>query len=275
MKKFFTIKEVARLYGVCPDTLRYYEEQGLLHPGRSAGNYRLYSIADICNLNVIRGLRALDIPVERLRRYFEDCTLAGTLALLDEEEAVIDGKIAALRAEKRTLRGRREKLTGAAHRGGAPQLLALPARPCLRMSEPLIPEPEVDWALRRLALRHTGAVKLLGSQLMGAALHEESRRAGVFDRYDSVFFLGCSSKEADGVLAAGQYASLFYRGAYTQLPAACAALDAFLAGRGLAPAGPTLELYHVDAHDTSREEEYVTELQIRTVPQPGEDESNE
>ena len=32
---------------------------------------------------------------------------------------------------------------------------------------------------------------------------------------------------------------------------------------GRPPAGPPLELYRVDAHDTNREEEYVTELQMR------------
>ena len=45
-----------RLYGLCTDTLRYYEEQGLLHPHRSEAGYRLYSIDDICNLNVILSL---------------------------------------------------------------------------------------------------------------------------------------------------------------------------------------------------------------------------
>ena len=36
-----------------------------------------------------------------------------------------------------------------------------------------------------------------------------------------------------------------------------------IAGAGRRPAGPPLELYRVDAHDTNREEEYVTELQMR------------
>lgn len=36
-----------------------------------------------------------------------------------------------------------------------------------------------------------------------------------------------------------------------------------IAAAGRRPAGPPLELYRVDAHDTNREEEYVTELQMR------------
>lgn len=70
MKEYYKITEVARLYGLCTDTLRYYEEQGLLHPHRSEAGYRLYSIDDICNLNVIRALRELDMPVEHMRPLF-------------------------------------------------------------------------------------------------------------------------------------------------------------------------------------------------------------
>jgi len=36
-----------------------------------------------------------------------------------------------------------------------------------------------------------------------------------------------------------------------------------LAGGARRRGGPPLELYRVDAHDTNREEEYVTELQMR------------
>ena len=48
-----------------------------------------------------------------------------------------------------------------------------------------------------------------------------------------------------------------------------ALIDAFTAGAeaaGRRPAGPPLELYRVDAHDTNLEEEYVTELQMRVEP---------
>lgn len=50
MKPSYQITEVARLYGLNPDTLRYYEEQGLLHPVRGENRYRMYGIDDICNI---------------------------------------------------------------------------------------------------------------------------------------------------------------------------------------------------------------------------------
>ena len=110
MKEYYKITEVARLYGLCTDTLRYYEEQGLLHPHRSEAGYRLYSIDDICNLNVIRALRELDMPVEHMRRYFEGRTVASTLDMLDEQDAAIRARIAALRDARAAVDARRARL---------------------------------------------------------------------------------------------------------------------------------------------------------------------
>ncbi len=55
-----TIEQVATRTGLTKRTLRYYEELGLLRPsGRSGGNYRLYSTADIERLERIKELRDL------------------------------------------------------------------------------------------------------------------------------------------------------------------------------------------------------------------------
>ena len=43
-------------------------------------------------------------------------------------------------------------------------------------------------------------------------------------------------------------------------------LAAGVEAAGYVPAGAPLELYRIDAHDTNREEEYVTELQMRVAP---------
>ena len=47
MKQFYQIHELAKLFDLCPDTLRYYEEKGLLHPVRGENRYRLYGIQDV------------------------------------------------------------------------------------------------------------------------------------------------------------------------------------------------------------------------------------
>lgn len=53
MKKYYKINEIAKLYNIKTDSLRYYEEVGLICPMRSKSNYRLYTLNDIYILNII------------------------------------------------------------------------------------------------------------------------------------------------------------------------------------------------------------------------------
>ncbi len=104
MKDLYKIHEIARLFHLHPDTLRYYEEKGLLHPVRGESNYRMYTIQDVCTLNVIRSLRELDLPTEEIRAYLERRSVAETLDLLDHQEALLEEKLASLRAAQQEAR---------------------------------------------------------------------------------------------------------------------------------------------------------------------------
>ena len=53
-KPRYVISIAARMVGIETYTLRYYEKLGLVHPGRSDGNIRLYSEEDIDRLRYIK-----------------------------------------------------------------------------------------------------------------------------------------------------------------------------------------------------------------------------
>ena len=55
-KAAYMISNVARTYGIHPQTLRLYERQGLLKPSRSEGNTRLYTDEDLKRLELILSL---------------------------------------------------------------------------------------------------------------------------------------------------------------------------------------------------------------------------
>ncbi len=81
----YTMQVAAGLLGAHPQTLRNYERAGLVRPGRSGGNQRLYSAADLQRL---QGLLAL---VERYGLTMESLAvvvqLRDGLAALAEELA--------------------------------------------------------------------------------------------------------------------------------------------------------------------------------------------
>lgn len=104
MNKYFKISELSRLYDIGTDTIRYYEDQGLIHPVRGENGYRLYRIQDIWRMNVIRDLRGLGFPVARIREYLKNRSIESTRTLLEEELALIEKQAKRLRRLKKTFR---------------------------------------------------------------------------------------------------------------------------------------------------------------------------
>ncbi len=63
-----TVNKLARLAGVTPRTLRYYDRIGLLKPTAIGSNgYRQYGTESVLKLQQIRFYRELDIPLETIR----------------------------------------------------------------------------------------------------------------------------------------------------------------------------------------------------------------
>lgn len=62
------IKHVEELVGITRKNIRFYEEQGLLSPGRAENGYREYHEADLKRLKQIKLLRKLSIPIEEIKR---------------------------------------------------------------------------------------------------------------------------------------------------------------------------------------------------------------
>lgn len=61
------INEVEQLIGITKKNIRFYEQEGLLHPCRSANGYRDYSEEDLSALQQIKLLRKLDIPIGEIK----------------------------------------------------------------------------------------------------------------------------------------------------------------------------------------------------------------
>ena len=91
----FVISVAARLLGVHPQPLRYYERAGLIQPSRSRGNIRLYSARDIER-------------AQQIKRLIEDLgvNLAGVEVILRLTERMreMEGELQRLRAELETAR---------------------------------------------------------------------------------------------------------------------------------------------------------------------------
>lgn len=265
MKDNYTIHEIAELYGVGSDALRYYERLGLVRPRRGPNGYRLYGLTDIYRLTIIRDLRQLGFSMERIGEYLEGLSVSNTLALLGEEQALIRQRQRQLRAAEKAIRARTRHLeTFARLPAGQVWMDALPERPCVKLNADITRDEEVDLAIKKLHHRHADTIRDLGAQLIGTGMRLEDIERGVVGLYHSVFFvLEPGARAYDFRLSGGRYARLIYRGSYRQCGERVAQLLDWTRQVGCRPAGEVLELYHIDNRFTRREEEFVTELQLR------------
>lgn len=88
-RPLYMISVAAELAGMHPQTLRVYESKGLVTPKRSGGNTRLYSQADIEQLELISQLTN------------EGINLAGVIRILDLEERLDEREKRVERLEQR------------------------------------------------------------------------------------------------------------------------------------------------------------------------------
>ena len=104
-----TIAEVSEKYRISPDTLRYYEKEGLLPPvKRTAGGIRDYGESDCGWVEFIKCMRSAGLPVEVLAEYVNlfmqgDHTAERRKGILIEQRGKIREKIEELKTVEKRL----------------------------------------------------------------------------------------------------------------------------------------------------------------------------
>jgi DNA-binding transcriptional MerR regulator len=98
------IGDVAARSGLTVKTIRFYCDEGLIHPAsRSDGGFRLFSSDVFEELTFIRTLRALEIPLPDILKILESrrsgiCTCTSLQSTIRSKAGEIEQKISALRA---------------------------------------------------------------------------------------------------------------------------------------------------------------------------------
>ena len=99
-----TVPEIAALAGITVKALHHYDRIGLLTPARTASGYRAYGTGDLTRLRQILALRALGLPLRRIRELLGpggpplQLTLRQQRHVLEERRRHLDRAIRALEA---------------------------------------------------------------------------------------------------------------------------------------------------------------------------------
>lgn len=109
MGEKLTIGAVAKLVGIRPSAVRFYERQGLVASDRLANGYRAYGHEAVSALRFINRAKALGFSLDEIREILEvrrsgnePCGCVATM--IERNLAAIDRRIAELSALRRQLR---------------------------------------------------------------------------------------------------------------------------------------------------------------------------
>jgi len=109
---FLTIGELAERGGVRTSTLRYYEDEGLLHPAGRESGQRRYDESAVEALTVIRFCRELGFSLDEIRTLLSGPRTTRKrkqwTSLVDGKLAELDESIARAKAMKKILRASRD-----------------------------------------------------------------------------------------------------------------------------------------------------------------------
>ena len=93
----YTVGEMAKLLGVAPSTLRYYDKEGLLpFVERSESGIRQFTDADLEWLSTICCLKDTGMPLKEIKEYI-DLFLEGTSTLETRRQIFIDHRVRLLK----------------------------------------------------------------------------------------------------------------------------------------------------------------------------------
>jgi len=274
MKDLFKIGEIAELFHLNIKTLRYYDEIDLVKPETVDPDtgYRYYSTRQFEQINTIRYLRELGVPLSEIRDFLRGRETEKMEQILKSQINQVEEKQKELELIKKKLSARIRSIQGArAGKLDAPEIKRFPARQALLLRYSMKPDSDLEYPIRLLAKNIPAASVFLGK--VGLSVDVTNIQRDRFGEYNYIFLLldedevgeqnENRGKEPETVrFKGGSYAVIRFRGTHSDAEKNYKKLMLFVKKEGYEPAGHSLEITLIDAGLTTDEKQYVTEIQL-------------
>lgn len=264
-RKYYKTGELSKIYKLGRDSIKYYEKLGLLNPTRDTNYYRMYTIKDICNLNLIRELRTLDFSMQRIKEYIENRNISTTRKMLLEEIELIEKKVEDLNSHKESLKKRLCSIDKCIEHTtfNRIELLYMNKRKALTVDSNESFAENNDYLIQKLSDKFEDKFYILGNSNFGAVFDSKSISNGIYNYYKHTFCLvDDDASDYNFVLDEGYYVTYTYKGDYNQYEQVFDMLYKFIDINKYTVLGDPIEIYKIDVYETALEDEYVTQVQI-------------
>ncbi len=265
MKIKYTIGEMADLYHISTDTLRYYEQEELLVPERAENGYRVYTIFDTWKLNVITTMKRLGVSLKDIKQFLDDRSVEREKQLLIEESAFIQEQIHTLSKQLDHIDQRIKVLDDATDDSllNTVRYSYYPKRKIIFIESHLTTDDQVDLAYSQLVNQQNGQWSIYNRDF-ATILPLDNMKRGEYTHYShAILIISDDESLYDGEIAEGHYATIRYQGKYSQAKSIYHHLLQQITHDGYQPISNAIERYMIDVNHTSNPDEYVTEIQIQ------------
>ncbi len=265
-KNLFKIGEIADIYGISVQTLRHYENLGLLHPSYidPDTHYRYYGIEQTEVLNTISYLRALDTPLSTIRSFLENRNIDKMEEMLINQQNEIQKKITMLQNMQNMVQ-KRLKILDSAKTNTLDEIKEIEAPPLnyIYLKNHVQPKNYLDLETSILQLKKEQKQSLVFLGNVGVGLSEEHLLNQQYEYYDYVFILlnDHSFKQAENIPASTTL-SIQFQGSHTNATTSYNKLYAYMLEHQWIPNGFAREITLIDEGLTNDSSQYVTEIQI-------------
>lgn len=266
MDQLFTIGQLSKLFNIKVPTLRYYDEVGLLKPAKinKKTHYRYYSTQQFERLDVITYLRALDLPINAIKQFFDARDTNKLEAMLKEQKVQIQKQIAALENIDHRIDTRINQVEDAVNsKLDKVEIVDLPAIPVVYLDEDYHPNDDIEFPIITLRKRF-GLDKNIFLGKIALAVSQNNLLKEHFDSYNGLLMIlePGDSGEATGTLKAGKYVRLRFHGTHDTAAIHYHKLLQYCRKHNFEINGPAVETALIDYGITDDFEKYVTEIKI-------------
>lgn len=268
MAQLFSIGEMSKIHNISIKTLRYYDELGLFKPVEvnPDSSYRYYSHRQFEQLNTIKFLKYLGVPLKEIKGYMSVHDKGEYLVLLEKEQSIIDEQLKVLQKMQVSLQRQKEEVgnSDAINNIGEVFLVKKPDRQVIRMKTKIYSNYDLEVSLHKLkSMAYRDQPIVIG--LVGLSISQGKLKKGLFDHYDAIFILSddAPSMEMYWLIPACLYACIYTNDHdHSKSPFYLDKLMSYIEDNGYEVAGDALERVIINDYKTNNPKDYLSEIEI-------------
>lgn len=268
MNGLFTIGEVSKLFDINIKTLRYYDEINLFKPIfiDKFNKYRYYSADQFEQLNTIMYLKALGMPLNKIKFHLSTRSIDNIRQLLEEQKKITVEKIKELQYIERKIENRLKQINYAINydKLNIVEEIEFDERNIILLKEKIKCNKDLELSIRNLENKSRKKASIFNGKI-GVSISKDNLKRKRFNEYDSIFSFTDGeeyNKQLRKILPKGTYVTIRFNGNHKDSPSYYDKLLKYIKKNKYEIADNSIEIALIDFGLTTKKSEFITEIQI-------------